>query len=156
MPLAPFLAGALFAGALLAAAPQGAPPPHHLGRVSLDQDSTVRALHDVGIALDCQSRDASGRAEIVATDAQLATLQRRGVLVQVVQRDLEAYYAARLAAGRGSGGSGSGRSSGIDWDSGSMGGYFTFAEMEALLDQIAAINPAICSAKFSLGQSLEG
>jgi len=149
MTLAPLLAGAL-----VALAPQGGPPVHHLGRVSLEQPATVRALHDAGIALDCQSRDATGRAEIVATDAQLATLQRRGVLVEVVQRDLEAFYAARLAAGRGGGGSS--RGSGIDWDGGSMGGYFTFAEMEALLDQIAAVNPAICSAKFSLGQSVEG
>ncbi len=131
---------------------QAAPPErHHLAELSLQDAKSVRAAHDAGVALDCQSRLPGGRAEITVTDRQLAELQRRGALVRVTQPDLEKFYAARLEA----------RpprrpSPAIDWAGGSMGGYFTLAEVEALLDQFATDYPSICSAKFSLGQSVEG
>lgn len=143
--------------ALLAAAapPQAAPPSHHLAELPLYDALSRRAAELVGIPLDCQSH-AGGRAEIVVTDADLAQLRRLNANVTVLQRDLEGFYARRLAASRGGGGGGKRAGSGIDWDSGAMGGYFTYAEMETLLDQISAINPAIASAKFSLGQSVEG
>ncbi len=150
---APLLAAALLSPPLAPAPFQAGPPErHHLAELLLRDARSVRAAEQAGVALDCQSRLPGGRAEICVTDAQLAELQRLGANVVVTQRDLESFYAARLATrappGR--------RASAIDWDGGSMGGYFTFAEVEALLDGFAASHPAICSAKFSIGQSIEG
>lgn len=149
----PLLAAALLAPSLAPASPQSGPPPrHHLAELSLRDARSVRAAEQAGVALDCQSRLPGGRAEICVTDAQLAELQRLGAIVTVTQRDLEAFYAARLAATAPP----ASRASGIDWDGGGMGGYFTLAEVEALLDGFAANHPTICSAKFSIGQSGEG
>lgn len=133
------------------------PPPHHLAEIALRDAITVRAVEQEGIALDCQARHPGGRAEILVTDRQLAELALVGATVTVTERNLESFYERRLAASRGGSGGGIARAgSGIDWDSGAMGGYFTFAEMETLLDQISALNPAIASSKFSLGQTVEG
>ena len=140
------------AALLIAPSPQAAREHHHLAEISLRDAASLRAVQQIGVPLDCQARS-NDVAEITVTDDELAELTRRGANVRVTQRDLEDFYAARLARTRRRSSPPPG--SGIDWAGGSMGGYFTFVEMEALLDQISALNPAICTAKFSLGLSVE-
>jgi hypothetical protein len=146
--LVPLLASALLVAPRFQAAP---PERHHLAEISLADSVAVGAAHQAGVALDCQSRLPNDRAEITVTDRQLAEMRRLGAQVQVKQRDLEEYYARRLSAGRPPP-----SPFVIDWAGGSMGGYFTLAEMEALLDQLTAAHPAICTPKFSIGTTIEG
>src|SRR5258706_9888739 len=70
--------------------------------------------------------------------------------MSIARDDLEAFYSGRLKENRPL------PPAGIDWAGGSMGGYFTLAEMEALLDGWSAAYPSICTPKFSIGQSIEG
>jgi hypothetical protein len=138
--------------AALATPFQAAPPEkHHLAAISLADGIAVHAAQQAGVALDCQSRLPNDVAEITVTDRQLAEMRRLGAQVQVLLLDLEDWYARRLAATRPPP-----KPSGIDWSGGGMGGYFTLAEMEALLDQLASAYPSICTPKFSLGTSIEG
>jgi murein tripeptide amidase MpaA len=131
---------------------QAAPPEHHhLAVIDLFDATSVHAAQQAGVALDCQGRLPNDRAEITVTDRQLAQMRRLGAQVQVTQRDLEEFYARRLAENRPPP-----PPSGIDWSGGSMGGYFTLAEMEALLDQLSAAYPNICTPKFSIGTTIEG
>jgi carboxypeptidase T len=138
--------------AAFAAPFQAAPPEHHhLAEISLADPIAVHAAQQAGVALDCQSRSADERAQITVTDRQLAEMRRLGAQVQVLRLDLEDYYARRLAATKPPP-----KPSGINWSGGSMGGYFTLAEMEALLDQLSNAYPSICTPKFSIGTSIEG
>ena len=134
---------------------QAAPVRHHLAELDLLHAATRRAAESLGLALDCGARVRGGLAEVVVTERDVDQLRRLGAAYTVRQLDLAEFYAQRLRQG-GGGKSGGSRGSGIDWDGGAMGGYFTLAEMETLLDQITAINPAIATAKYSLGQSVEG
>lgn len=87
-----------------------------------------------------------GFAIAYATDAEQRALDAAGVAFEVRIEDLGAWYAARAAADLGPRGPGVG----------SMGGFRTLAEILAEMDRLAAAHPAICSPRFSIGQSLQG
>src|SRR6185369_971560 len=141
----------LSAAAIAATPPVPQAAPHHkLAVIRLTDATTVDAARLCGVALDCQARLPDDQAEIVVTADQEQRMLRLGARMTVAVQDLESYYAERLKGKRAL------PPAGIDWAGGSMGGYFTLAEMEALLDGFAAAYPAICTAKFSIGQSIEG
>jgi len=92
------------------------------------------------------------RIEIVGRPGDLATLQAAGIECRVVVEDLMAQHRAALAQfalpaaepltppiGQGA-----------------MGGHYTLAEMEAILDDFHSNYPNLCSQKVSIGQSVEG
>ncbi|HET6204099.1 MAG TPA: M14 family zinc carboxypeptidase [Planctomycetota bacterium] len=90
-----------------------------------------------------------GLLEVVATDADLARLDAAGVPYDVVVPDLEKHYRDRTASSLGVGAA-------PPFGFGSMGGYYTFAEVVQKLDQISAQWPSLATPKFSIGASLEG
>lgn len=112
----------------------------------------VRALD-----LDLAALTRDGRVEIVADAHDRAALRDAGIPFEVEHEDLAAFYASRLTSG------GAARAGGTlgSWltpafGSGSMGGYYTFAEIVAVLDQIHAAYPTLTTAKFSIGTSIQG
>lgn len=149
------IAVATLATAALATAqqPRPATPPHHWIEVRVTGPAQLRALQALDLDLaGCrppllQQR----RIDVIATDADLATLQRQGFAFTVVQRDIEAFHAAQAA-----------RFPSNPTDAnpplgqGGLGGHWTLAQMESILDALHAANPAICSARVSIGQSVEG
>jgi len=80
-----------------------------------------------------------GVAEIVATPATMPTLEASGLRIEVVHKDLEAFYASR-----------------IERKDGNFGGWHTYAENIAFLDSLHAEYPDLISAKWSIGQSHQG
>jgi hypothetical protein len=88
----------------------------------------------------------SGYAIAYATAAEQAALNAAGIPFQIEIHDLQAWYAARGAADSGPRGG----------PVGSMGGFRTLAELLSEMDRLAATYPQIVSAKFSLGNSLQG
>jgi hypothetical protein len=70
-----------------------------------------------------------------------AYLESRNYRWEVVYTDMEEFYARRLA-----------REGHLDL----MGGYKTFDEINTALDVMHATYPSITTAKFSIGQTLEG
>ncbi len=149
LPLWIGMSVAAAASAVAAPVPQAA-PHHKLAVIRLTDATTVDAARLCGVALDCQARLPDDQAEIVVTADQEQRMLLLGARMAIAIQDLESYYAERLKARRAL------PPTGIDWAGGSMGGYFTLAEMEALLDGFSAAYPAICTAKFSIGQSIEG
>ncbi|MCA8958046.1 MAG: hypothetical protein KDC87_18365, partial [Planctomycetes bacterium] len=135
------------------------PPAHHLVRVALpDTRHFLRLLAlDFDLAA-CQSLPAlDGRrgarsVEVITTDPELARLQRAGFQFVVAQRNLEAYYAAELR--RKSLGQPDTLTPALG--QGAMGGHYTLAQMEAILDAFHTNYPNLCSAKISIGRSIEG
>ena len=113
------------------------------------------------LELDIASHDgrfATGEAnEVIAYPDDLEALDARGVAYTVVHPDLEAFYLSRLTPGgvaEAAGGYGAWLTPAFA--QGGMGGYYTFAEIESVLDQIHAAYPTLTTAKTSIGTTLEG
>lgn len=109
-----------------------------------------------GLGLDAESiTEYPDRVELVASDAQRAALRAAGLDFEVRIADLEAFYAGRLDPR-------SGVSSSLGawlqpaFGQGSMGGYYTFREVESVLDQIHQRYPTLTLPPQVFGRSIEG
>jgi len=81
---------------------------------------------------------AHGRWVKFVTDAEsLADLRARGFAIEVENPDIIEYYSSRLLPT-------------------TMGGYRTLSEIVLAMDSLHDMNPAISTARFSIGQTLEG
>ncbi|MEO6709180.1 MAG: M14 family zinc carboxypeptidase, partial [Planctomycetota bacterium] len=142
---------------LLSLAPQIATlrePPHQLIAV---EAAALRArpalIGEIGI--DHASRTSDGGIEFAASADERTMLRRLGVPYRVVIDDLETFYASRLSTGPDATGP-HGMWLTPPFASGAMGGYYTFTQVESVLDQLAAQYPAIVTPKVSLGATIEG
>ncbi len=153
------LAFLLAAPTALAQRAADAPPRYSEVRITLNDRSD---LHDLAsrvpgighVGLD--KADAGWVVVTVMSEADLADLATSGFAYEVSVPDMAAAYDARtpfteaerqqsLAASRADG-----------FDFGSMGGYYTFDEVVAKLDEMAANYPNLITDKVSIGQSHEG
>jgi len=66
---------------------------------------------------------------------------------EIIHQNLEEFYQSRLIQNY---------NDGRDFEYGSMGGYYTFSEIEDNLDELTDMYPEIISSKVSIGQTLEG
>lgn len=107
-------------------------------------------LHDLSPSLlnRVKSLGIDVRVDLLAREAvlfvdelELENLRREGYSLQVLHEDAESYFAGRLDASLGPG---------------SMGGYYTLAEVVEKLDTLADSYPDIISRKISVGTSIEG
>ncbi len=146
-----FLALVLFSPSLVA---QTQAPTHHLVRVEVkDARHMIRLLKlDLDLAA-CHAPEANAKeVEVIATAEDIDRIREAGFQATVTIKNLEDHYERELkkdytpgpltltpALGKGS-----------------MGGHYTLAEMEAILDAFAKNHPKICSAKVSIGKSIEG
>ncbi|MEM9801505.1 MAG: M14 family metallopeptidase, partial [Planctomycetota bacterium] len=134
-------------------------PVLDLVRVSADIRGLVelRTLDLDVVRIDAQS----GQALVLVDALELEQLDDLQFDVEVVVPDLAAAYARRLAEGAPVGsvqaaGSNIGQWLSPPFGQGSMGGYYTFAEIESVLDQFRATYPQLISQKASIGTSLQG
>jgi len=114
--------------------------------------ASAPGLAELGLALDHSTRK-EGRVIFEATEYDLGLLKAAGIPAETLIADLESYYRARAlgerklweAAPRGGG-----------FGFGSMGGYYTWNEVVAKLDEMRANYPGLITAKQSLGLSHQG
>ena len=128
-------------------------PPRHLVLVRTTGPAQLQQLlaMDLDLAACRPPLLAQRRVEAIVDDQELTQLQAQGFDVRVLQRDLAAHYAAQAAQVP---------NPGIDLPNpplgqGAMGGHWTLAQMEAILDALHTQNPAICAAKTSIGTTIE-
>ncbi len=131
---------------------QATTAPRHLVLVRTTGPAQLQQLLalDLDLAACRQPLPAQRRIEVIVDDQELAALQASGFDVRVLQRDLSAWYAAQAAQ----------QPPGPDMPNpplgqGAMGGHWTLAQMEAILDALHTQNPAICAAKTSIGTTIE-
>lgn len=86
----------------------------------------------------------NGVVTAYASPTEQVALRQAGFAFEVKIADLENYYAQRAQRGR--------RADAV----GSMGGFRTFAEIEAELDRLQQSYPQLVGQKFPIGYSLEG
>lgn len=149
----PFLLAACLSLCDAAVCQEPARPNHHLVFVDLEGAAAVQRLEELHLDLvSCHGLTAhTRRAEVIATDGDLATLAAAGLSFRVEIRNLEDHYARELAQ------------FGPYPDAltpplgqGAMGGHWTLAQCVAILDQFAADHPDICAPKVSIGTTVEG
>ncbi len=148
---------AAFAGSL--AHGQAVMPRYSEVRIGLADRSGLRALAGRVPGLDHISveKTADGWSAVsVLGEHDLAGLAASGFAYEVTVPDLAAAYAARPLATDAERAAGLEASRVTGFDYGSMGGYYTFDEVLAKLDEMASDYPTLTTGRVSIGQSHEG
>ena len=129
-------------------------PVRHLVQVHVRDAATIDRLVPLELDLaSCTGLELPATlVEVIATDADIARLTAAGIDFDVAIRDLQSHYVRQLAAWQG--GVIDGPTPGIG--QGSMGGHYTLAEMESILDDLHQRFPALCAARTSIGRSVQG
>lgn len=89
--------------------------------------------------LDVVGGDSPDQPNMVALPEDLQFLQAHGYRYEIVHQNLEKFYADRL-----------GNATTL------MGGYKTYTEIQAAMDSLHNAHPAIATAKWSIGATIEG
>ena len=105
----------------------------------------VSFLTSIGIDLDHIHRT-NDYIQFAINSYDLSKLIIHNIEYEVIHDNLEEYYVSRLDNDYFD----------RDFDLGSMGGYYTFEEIESNLDELSNMYPDIISEKVSIGSSLEG
>gem|GEM_PF-776435 len=109
--------------------------PYLLVRVAVDSEYQVRPLQEMGLDIVGGVRNES--VELICFPEELARIRSLGYYAEVLIEDMEQHYAAQ-------------------YEGDSMGPYHTYDEAVAHMDSIHALYPNITTAKFSIGQSIQG
>lgn len=147
--------GLLFVlGCSVGALAQTGNPTRSLVEVTVTGPAQLRQLLALDLDLaGCRlPLPAQRRIEVITRPGDLDRLQATGIAVRVLVADLEAAHAQALAAAG---------APGPDTltppiGQGAMGGHYTLAQMEAILDALHVQFPQLCSAKTSIGTSIQG
>ncbi|MBC8256845.1 MAG: hypothetical protein H8E85_06000 [Candidatus Marinimicrobia bacterium] len=115
-------------------------------RVQTPTSQSISELQSAGLDIDHSHQKAGEWIEFAISDSKLAQLNSTQLSYEIIHEDLEAFYASRLDNDYES----------RDFELGSMGGYYTFSEIEEQLDILYADYPNLITEKVSLGTSLEG
>ena len=114
----------------------------HIPEITQDN---IFLLSQSGFDLDHGFNYNDNRFELVMSRTEIQLLQDLEINYSIKYEDLEAFYSSRLNT-----------DISRDFENGSMGGYYTFIEVEENLDELISECPNIISQKTSIGQSLEG
>ena len=113
-------------------------------RINNIPSSTIPFLSSIGIDLDHIYKE-DNFIQFVISDYHLNKLNMYNVDYDVIHDDIQSFYQSRLSDDYES----------RDFDLGSMGGYYTFAEIEEHLEEISNEYPFLVH-KILIGNSLEG
>jgi len=117
---------------------------YKLVRISLNQSQNIESLQQLQLDFEGSVHKENTFIEIVVNDKDLKKLQDNAYSYEILIEDLSAYYESRLE-----------KRSGEGFGYGSMGGYYTFAEVESQLDSMSQQYPQLITVKSSIGLSLE-
>jgi hypothetical protein len=142
----------LIASLFLIAGSAGLSPTAQAATQLIRVPAAAPGLQELGLALDHVAH-AGNEVLVPASEWDLGELKAAGIPYVTVIADLEQHYANRLESER-SLWAAVPRGGGFGF--GSMGGYYTFAEVVAKLDEMLANYPQLITAKQSIGLSHEG
>jgi hypothetical protein len=116
----------------------------------------VKSLQQKGITIDELAENTSTFITGVFSSSEISTMKSMGLKTQILVADLAADFILRNAADQQNqpqlraGGTPPG------FNYGSMGGYLTYDEMVAELDQLKSMYPNLITTKASIGTSIDG
>ncbi len=129
--------------------------PRHLVQVHVRDAAALRTLERLDLDLaGCGSREPAVKVvDVIAYERDLATLTAAGLPFEVAIRDLQRHHAAEAAR---NGALAVPTTLTPPLGQGAMGGHWTLAQVEAILDSFANDYPTICTRKVSIGRTIEG
>lgn len=124
--------------------------------ITINSHADIHTLDELGLELDHYHRHGD-QIEIYIKHTDIKALRSTGFVFKTLIPDFESYYIERqikdqtkIPLAR------KGKRTADNFDYGSMGGFYTLAEMEQELDNMRLLFPTIVSEKFSIGTSIEG
>lgn len=129
-------------------------------KLFLNNESDMQRASLLALDFEHSVIDKNGGFEIFVNENEFQSIVHSGLNYEILINDWNAYYNSlprlteaekeifRMESERDFGVSG--------FDYGSMGGYYTLAEIEADLDEMFQLYPNIITQKFSIGTSVEG
>ncbi|TFH65559.1 MAG: hypothetical protein E4G91_02025 [Candidatus Zixiibacteriota bacterium] len=113
----------------------GATPKYSTVRITVDKTLDYQVIQSLGLDIVGLGE---GYAEAILAPGDLERLQSTGLKYTITIDDMTAFYRSRLDPSR------------------AMGGYRTLSEIDLVLDSIYNAHPEIVTAKWSIGNSIEG
>ena len=110
-----------------------------------EEIENISFLQSLGLDVDHMIQG-SDYIQFAINEYDLNKLILNNITYEVIHHDLQTFYENRLDQNYIS----------RDFELGSMGGYYTFDEIEYQLDQLSSLYPNIISQKISIGQTYEG
>ncbi|MEM1321626.1 MAG: M14 family zinc carboxypeptidase [Bacteroidota bacterium] len=126
-------------------------------KVELSSAQAAERLHQLGLDIDHFQSAGESAIKFVINREELPLLDQAGLPYTVIIPDMQAHYQRQAEADRlllptvSRGGRTADR-----FGYGSMGGFYTLAELEAKLDEMSEDFPNLATEKFSIGTSIEG
>jgi len=114
-------------------------------RLVIEDGNTIEVLQSEHLGID-HFHITDDWIQFVIPSQKIIELEQKSLDFSIVHEDIESYYASRL----------DNTYEARDFELGSMGGYYTFAEIEEQLDKLFLEYPTIITEKVSLGLTLEG
>jgi len=112
-------------------------------KINPDLIQQLKFLH---IDLDHVHQEADHSIKFAISESELSKLDVQNIEYIVIHDNLEKFYASRLDK----------NTETRDFEYGSMGGYYTFDEIEQNLDELYQDYPNLVAEKISIGTTLEG
>ena len=115
-------------------------------RIYNDDMETLGKLRENGLDIDHIYVEKGLWLEFVLSENKIPLLNATNLHYDIIYEDIEQYYLSRL----------DNEYISRDFELGSMGGYYTFAEIEEQLDRYSEQFPELVTQKVSIGTTLEG
>ena len=115
-------------------------------RVYTESEKTLHVLQTAGLDIDLSYHNVGNLIEFAISKSHMDLLDKTQLAYDIIHENLEEFYVSRL----------DNEYEHRDFELGSMGGYYTFAEIEEQLDKLYTNYPSLITEKVSLGFSLEG
>ncbi len=125
--------------------------------VKINQLEDVQHLYDLGLEVDHYSGNINSSIQFFVKQSDIPKLEMSGLRYEVLIEDFQAFYEkrqlkdqAKILSIRKK------QQTASNFGYGSMGGFYTFAEIEMMLDSMKTLFPNLITAKTSIGNSIEG
>jgi len=115
-------------------------------RIFVPDKETLGRIWSTGIDHEGAAGKIGGWMEFVASENELRHLESAGIPYEVVIDDLAKFYESRLAPGP---------VNALGFGYGSMGGFYTFAEVLQQLDSLRLLYPHLITARDSIGRTTD-
>ncbi len=118
---------------------------YHSAHIKITEPSDWIRLQSLGLALEEGVERTGDGLNMILNDHELRQIRKTGITAEVIQPDMESYFRSRLQA-----------AAVDDFANGSMGGFYTYAEVQNKLKEYRRQYPEIISAPLTIGTSIEG
>lgn len=115
-------------------------------RVFVSDQATLDRIWSSGIDHEGSEGKVGGWMTFIAGSEELNQLRNKAIGYEIIVEDLASYYASRLAPGP---------VNALGFGFGSMGGYYTYAEIGQQLDSLRLLYPNLITAKQTVGTSIQ-